>query len=129
MIHETFSWIVDKIIFKPLYRLYMQVWWKNQSDSHICTALSPGTSVTFWETHAMECSEVIYTQFQVVYTAITCGLWFVFLYQLYNLMWHTCIVARAQRQMLHDVVRMAMEDVRRQSWARIANQEISATPD
>ena len=111
MIHEWFEWIVNKLIFRPLYKLYMLVWWHDHPDSHICTTISPGTTDAFWEKHSSECQDVIRTEFQGIYTIISCGLWFFFLHQIYLFMWHKCVVAATQRSIMRDAIRTAIREV------------------
>lgn len=110
MIHDWFDWVAQKLIFKPLYKLYTLVWWHNHSESHICTSLSPGTSSTFWDAHETECQLMIHTQFQVVYTVVNCGLWFLFLHQSYLLFWQWCVVAQSQKRVLRDAIRGALQE-------------------
>lgn len=112
MLHEWFEWTINKLIFRPLYKLYTLVWWRNHSDTHICTALSPGTTNHFWDAHYPECQDMIYTQFQGIYTIVSCGLWFFFLHQIYLIIWHKCIIARTHRNIMRDAVRTAIRDVR-----------------
>ena len=116
MLHDWFEWMVDKLIFAPLYKLYTLVWWRNHTDTHICTALSPGTSSTFWESHPDECHQIVYTQFQSAYTIVTCGLWFFFLYQIYLILWHQCIIVRTQRQIMRDAFKTAIQDIQAAGW-------------
>lgn len=121
MIHDWFEWTVNKLFFRPLYKLYTLVWWHDHSDTHICTALSPGTSSRFWEDHTSECQDMIHTQFQGIYTVISCGLWLFCLYQLYLILWHKCIIARTQRSIMRDAFRTAIQDVRAAGWTPNSN--------
>lgn len=123
MLHHWFEWTVDKLIFAPLYKLYTLVWWRNHSDTHICTALSPGTSSQFWESHPSECEDMIHTQFQGVYTIISCGLWFFFLYQIYQVFWYMCIISRTQRRVMRDAFRTAIQDIQQQGLVFIEDKQ------
>jgi len=127
MLHDWFEWTVNKLIFRPLYKLYTLVWWHDHSDTHICTALSPGTSSHFWKAHAPECQDMIYTQFQGIYTVISCGLWFFCLYQLYLILWHKCIIARTQRSIMRDAFRTAIQDARASGWLPSSNAPSTQT--
>lgn len=128
MIHEWFDWIVKKICFRPLYRLYTYVWWRNHSDTHICTTLSPGTTPMFWESHPNECQDIVHTQFQAVYTLISCGLWFFVLYQTYITAWHCCIVARSQKRMLKYAIKDAIAEIH-QHQLSLQNKQVKSRPD
>ena len=110
MLHKWFEWFTSKLIFAPLYKLYTLVWWRDHSEQHICTALSPGTTNQFWDKHPQECQDMIHTQFQSIYTIVSCGMWFFLLYQLHLVLWHTCIIARVQRYVMRDTFRAAIQD-------------------
>ncbi len=124
MLHEWFDWIVHKLLFKPVYKLYTLVWWQNQSDTHICATLSPGTSRHFWDTHTGECQQMIYTRFQTFYTAMNCLLWFACLHQLYVILWYICITSCTQRRVLRGALRGAIQDVMAEGNARLTLQPL-----
>ena len=104
---------MNYLVFQPVYKLYSLVWWKNQPESQICATLSPGTTTVFWEKHKQECTSIIYTQFQSIYTSIISLSWFYMLYQIYLMFWHICIVSRTQRYILRHALQDATKTILR----------------
>lgn len=111
MLYEWFERASQWLIFQPLYRLYTLVWWHDQPEAHICATLSPGTPTHFWTDHPGECQQMIHNRFQVVYTVITSGMWFFVLYQVYQVFWQTCVVARTQQYAMRGALRLALRDL------------------
>lgn len=51
--------------------------------------------------------QIVNTQFQVVYTILSCAMWFFCVYQVYQLAWYCCVTVHGQRRAL----RGALADV------------------